>query len=178
MTAVCQDRRMSDDVSIIIVDMSPHAGTSFAASALKHSQEVQPSGGLFSCFKPSPRPPKPSQSEVLDMLADVDCLVAYPVHTNQLMKSSLPLTAGGQFKRRSEDFTVHGANRAQVFSYDRSWHTGDSVHGTRFAAAAAATTPAEPGVAIQGPPVFGSSSTDAADDEDACPPAATANGNR
>lgn len=45
------------------------------------------------------------------MLADVDCLVAYPVHTNQLMKSSLPLTAGGQFKRRSEDFTVHGANR-------------------------------------------------------------------
>lgn len=90
---VVKDRRMADDVSIIVADMLPDATTNFPASALKDSSAATVSstpakgggGGFFSCFggggvrdEEAPAAQHALHSAVLDYVADVDCLQVRP----------------------------------------------------------------------------------------------------
>jgi hypothetical protein len=87
---VVKDRRMADDVSIIVADMLPDSTTTFPASALRDgggprsaapAKSSSGGGGLFSCFGGGAQPVEteaqatpPLRSATLDFVADVDCL--------------------------------------------------------------------------------------------------------
>jgi hypothetical protein len=88
----------------------PRARQQAAAPAPKPSS----GGGLFACFKPPPSPraaaaPPPAPRGAA-LLADVDCLEAYPMDTHSLTRASFDASATPPAGARpAPDFTVHGA---------------------------------------------------------------------
>ncbi|KAI8463185.1 MAG: phosphatase 2C-like domain-containing protein [Monoraphidium minutum] len=126
--AVVRDKRMADDMSLIVLDVLPNESLQFPVSALRAGATGKPApkpssgGGLFSCFKPPPEPVESQPPRGVQLLADVDCLQAYPMHTHNLARTSMEQGAQLRGARaRTDDYTVHGA-RAHVFNTENSWH--------------------------------------------------------
>lgn len=139
-TLVVKDRRMADDMTVIVLDVTPQEGLHFPVSALRAGANKPPAragggGGLFACFKPPPPPPEPRGPTFggpVTLFADVDCLEAYPMHTHNLARASMDVGGRPQgAARQPGDLTVHG-NRAHMFNTDSSWtgNSGDSSHGS------------------------------------------------
>jgi hypothetical protein len=110
------------------------------------------SGGLFACFKPHTQTDCCCDSGgPVQLLADVDCLEAYPMHTHNLARASLDQSAALKgAARKTTDYTVHG-NKVRDSAATAAPHAicafadARQLHGRQCSPPGAATPSRRPG---------------------------------
>ena len=122
ISTASRDRRLADDISIIIVDFLPHENVTYPGLCHPSSHptpvpEHKP-GFFASCFKPG-KAVSASHAELstMELFADVDCLVAYPQIQQALTRTSLQMMhkLAQQHQARATDYTMHGPTEPRVF---------------------------------------------------------------